>query len=257
MGSYTELLEQRQLLTLLTTFDNGVLTVSSDDGDNIVLATNENGAVTLNGAVVSHDSQPVNPTDVTSLNVFGDDAVNLIDTTGIRAASFPIAIDGGSGEDSIRVGSMSAADDGTGDTLDVSSTLGGIQVVVNSTDTITILDATAQLTIVGSTDQDSFSFNINFFGIPIPTGGLSFDGQDSGTSADSLDLRAPGFFTAATVTHQTTFSQTGSISIDDAIVSYTQVAQIDDRLTAVDREFNAFGGSDILVLSDDGEENDG
>ena len=245
LGARTEWLEPRQLLTVVSSFESSVLTISSDAGDAIVVSTDGDGVLSVNGNQLVAGDLPLNAADVADLIILGDSAVNTIDVSGV-SVNLPISIDGDGSDDIIVVGTLGHADDASADTIDVSPIIGGVQVLINGSDRISIVDLTSSVEIVGSSDNDAFSFNINFFGVPNTSNGLTYNGT---TGSDSLVFRGTGFFNSNEVTHTVTGNESGNVGIDSIDVAYVSVADIEDRLSASDRAFVFTDGDDQIVMS--------
>ena len=100
-----ETMESRTVPSTTSLFQAGALTITSNGSDNMAVAANANGNVTLNGTQLTVSNAPVSASSVTSLDVVGGKGKNTIDLSGVTAASFTalttVKIDGGAGNDSI------------------------------------------------------------------------------------------------------------------------------------------------------------
>lgn len=92
------------MLTVTTTFDAGVLTVTSDDADGISVGT-DSGNVTVNADADPAGTGAIAASTVTSIVITGGDGANAIDVTGVTQAEFTalasVSIDTGAGDDSV------------------------------------------------------------------------------------------------------------------------------------------------------------
>ena len=113
-----ETMENRTVPSITSLFSQGALTITSNGADNMVVAANANGNVTLNGTQLTVSNVAVSASSVTSLDVVGGKGKNTIDLGGVTAASFTalttVKIDGGAGNDSIIGSSLADSINGSG-----------------------------------------------------------------------------------------------------------------------------------------------
>jgi Ca2+-binding RTX toxin-like protein len=175
-----ESLEQRTYLSVTSLFVNGELQILSDGPDNIVVDTDSAGTglvrVTVNGSADT-TLPSIQPSIVRAISVVGSDSDNVIDVSGVTAATFPfvdpitslgvqISVDGDDGNDTI-----------TG-SLDLGGTLDG----GNGADTITGMDGADS--IDGGDGADSINAGA---GNDTVTGDDGNDTIDGGTGDDQVD----------------------------------------------------------------------
>ncbi|MCS7046114.1 MAG: hypothetical protein NZO58_07140, partial [Gemmataceae bacterium] len=100
-----EVLESRELLAVDVVFHQGELRIVSDGADRIVVSSNPNQEVTLNGTPITVDGQRVLAEQVRTLQVIGGPLANVIDVSQITPAQFvnltTVVLDGGDGPDVI------------------------------------------------------------------------------------------------------------------------------------------------------------
>ncbi len=132
-------LEDRTLLTVSSQFLDGVLTITSDADDAIVLTVMEGdmaNSVLINGE--DPDTGPLNPDDVESIAIFGGPGDNLINLVGVSNTLFiqepTIDINAGDGDDTILLGTETNLNGGIVDgqgginTLDYSASTSPVMV---------------------------------------------------------------------------------------------------------------------------------
>lgn len=87
-------------------------------------------------------------------------------------------------------------------------------------------------------------------GIPVPGGGLEFNGaSEAGSPGDSLELTGG---TASRVTHRFNDASSGIVTVDADTINYGGLEPIVDQLTATDRDFVFGATDDDIQLGDDG-----
>jgi Ca2+-binding RTX toxin-like protein len=100
-----ESLDSRLMLTVTTIFNAGALTVTSDAADDITIATDTSGNVTVNGNSDPTGNGAFSASTVTSIGVTGGAGDNAIDLAGVTTAAFTsltsVSVDGGDGNDEI------------------------------------------------------------------------------------------------------------------------------------------------------------
>ena len=85
-------------------------------------------------------------------------------------------------------------------------------------------------------------------GDPIPANGIDFDG---GAGDDRLVLqRSAGSFAATTIAHIGSGTGAGSVDVDGSIVTYSDLAPVDDTVPATNFTFTAPAGSSALNVVD-------
>lgn len=197
----TEMLERRTLLTTSGVIINGTeLSIFADDGDSVTVQRN---ATSGDVEVLDANMQPVQTipsiqaNTVTVLNVFSDDADNVIDVSRVRASEFTDltaitiesgdgddvitgsdefgeTIDGGDGNDTINAGSGDDTIDG-GDGNDSIIAGDGEDVIDGDDGQDTIDGGTGNDTIDAGNGQDSV------------LGGDGDDSINAGDGADTVD----------------------------------------------------------------------
>ncbi|MHC4875061.1 MAG: peptidylprolyl isomerase [Planctomycetota bacterium] len=167
-----ESLDSRLLLTVMTTFDAGVLTVTSDASDVISIAANGSGEVTVNGDNDPAMTGPISASAVTAIQVTGGDGDNPIDLSGVTGTDFTsltsVDIDGGSGADTITGSDFADTIDG-GDDNDSISGGDGDDSIFGGLGDDTIAGNAGVDTIQGDTagSIDDVTVMTNFGDIPI------------------------------------------------------------------------------------------
>lgn len=143
---------------------------------------------------------------------------------------------------------------------------GGDVVVTDGLGCILLREPVGQLQeiVINGLDGEDDVLTIDFTnGNPIPPGGLSFNGGAGGS--DEIVLLDPDpDLDADTVIHTFFNAHDGETEIDldgdgssDATIHYTGLEPILDNLNATNRIFTFLGGSETILLSDDGDVSDG
>lgn len=202
-----ELLEQRTYLSVSSLFSNGELQIVSDGSDSIAVGTDPNSPGNVQVIVNNSIDQSVGTiqaSQVESLVIIGSDTENVIDLTGVTAASYnffdagtgmgiQISVDGDDGNDTI-IGSLdltstilggNGADTITGGTAGEQIDGGdGDDSIIGSTGNDTIRGGDGDDFIDGADGDDSI---VAGDGNDSVTGGIGIDAIDGGDGADTLD----------------------------------------------------------------------
>ncbi|MEA2709542.1 MAG: hypothetical protein QOF78_2143 [Phycisphaerales bacterium] len=131
-------------------------------------------------------------------------------------------------------------------TLDTGTNDGSIardEIIIATSGTSTGLNTLSVNTGAGN-DLLDIRFNS---GNPVPSGGLSFD---AGTGTGDLLSLSGGSF--ATEIYTPSGPDSGLINLDGSLISYTNLAPIDDTVTVANMVFNATAGDDIINVVDRG-----
>lgn len=246
---------------------------NGDDTFNVdpIASTN----LTVNGDI------PVGTSPGDTLNYSGTAPINLgpvpgsgtivqtppdppIQFTGIETITSPF-VSGTNGDFVISAGPD--ADDGDSDAFIVRRIGANIEVLVvpDAGPPVLVFSqpfaAVNSLTIEGSTDDDTLTVDYDGDGVggidvPIPVGGLFFNGNGDGISDNDVMVIEDGTVTA--VTHTFASSHSGTVAIQataaptsTATLTYTGLEPITDTLIAPTRTFNFGAASDQITLSDD------
>ncbi len=96
---------------------------------------------------------------------------------------------------------------------------------------------TAPVNVVGTANDDVFTIDYTN-GNPIPTGGLNIDGglEIGGDSVVITD--SSGKFTATNIVYTATGGESGTISIDGSVITYSELEPIVDNLASANRTIN-------------------
>jgi Ca2+-binding RTX toxin-like protein len=217
------------------------------DGDGIALdsvSDTENGAASIgdDGLVTYTPNEGFSGTDSFTYVVadpFGGTDTGLVTVS--VAAPAELELSGGE-----------AADDGEPDTYRV--VLAGDSLELWYGETLRErfpYVATGTITVTGSSDNDTLVIDFTG-GNPIPEDGIAFDG--GGPEDDDL-LVLEG--EAGSVSHGFTGPGSGTVDVDDGLVSYTGLEPIIDGLLVAERSFTFSDDMDVVTLGDDDEAGNG
>ena len=106
------------------------------------------------------------------------------------------------------------------------------------------------LTIDGdNTGDDDFRLDMTN-GDVIPAAGITFNGAGNGGGGDELTITDGT--NNASVVHDFTNANDGSVTVSDGVINYTGLEPITDNVPAVSREFNFTSNSDTIVMQEAG-----
>lgn len=179
----TESLERRTLLTTVGILTGPTeLTIFVDDGD---AATVQRNVTTGNVEVLDENGQPydsipsIQADQLTSLNIFADDADNFLSVAPVNASEFSmlntIVIESGNGDDVITGSDDFAETIDAGDGADTITGGGGDDTIDGGDGDDSILGGAGQDSIIGDDGQDTID------------GGADADDIDAGDGQDSVD----------------------------------------------------------------------
>ncbi len=143
-------------------------------------------------------------------------------------------------EDS-NISARGEANSGSPDTFQLLKTGATDQVLLNGT-TVYVGSATAPLTFTGSSNNDTLVLDFSG-GNPIPVAGITFNG---GTGVNTIEL-VNG--TASNVSDAFIDAHDGSITVDGATVTYTDLQPITDNLNAATRSFTFGNSANIVTMA--------
>lgn len=173
-----ETMENRTVPSITSLLSHGALTISSNGSDNMAVAANANGNVTLNGTQLTVSNAPVSASSVTSLDVVGGKGKNTIDLSGVTATSFTalttVTIDGGAGNDSIIGSSLNDSISGGG----------GNDTIKGGDGNDTLNGGTGNDQLYGDAGNDLL---LGGAGNDYLSGGAGNDSLSGGAGNDSLD----------------------------------------------------------------------
>lgn len=110
----------------------------------------------------------------------------------------------------------------------------------------TSANLTAPVSVVGTANDDVFTIDYAN-GDPIPAGGLSIDGGLE-IGGDSLVITdSSGKFVATNIVYTATGGESGTVSIDGSLITYSELEPIVDNLPSVNRTVNLTDGVDHQV----------
>src|SRR5439155_1031631 len=104
--------------------------------------------------------------------------------------------------------------------------------------------STPSLTINGSTDDDTLIVNLGG-GNPIPAGGIAYHGGGPGDH-DALILENGS---PETIAYTFIDASSGTVAVDGAVISYTGLEPITDRIRTANRTFTFGPGADIITVT--------
>lgn len=173
-----ETVESRTVLSTTSLFNAGTLTITSNGSDNMAVATNASGNVTLNGAEVKVNNAAVAASAVTSLDVMGGKGKNTIDLSAVTATTFTtlnsVKINGGAGNDSIIGSGLNDSIQGGGGNDTINGGAGNDSLNGGSGDDVLNGEAGNDV-LIGGVGNDSLN------------GGDGADSLNGGAGKDSLD----------------------------------------------------------------------
>jgi len=104
--------------------------------------------------------------------------------------------------------------------------------------------STPSLTINGSTDDDTLIVDLGG-GNPIPAGGIAYHGGGPGDH-DALILENGS---PETIAYTFIDASSGTVAVDGAVISYTGLEPITDRIRTANRTFTFGPGADIITVT--------
>ena len=182
-----ETVEPRTVPSTTSLLSAGTLTITSNGADNMAVATNVNGNVTLNGTQLTINNAAVAASSVTTLDVVGGKGKNTIDLSGVTATAFTaltqVNINGGAGNDSIIGSALNDSILGAGGNDTINGGSGNDSLNGGSGNDVLKGDVGNDL-LTGGAGNDSLNGGA---GTDSLNGGGGNDSLDGGAGVDSLN----------------------------------------------------------------------
>lgn len=152
-------------------------------------------------------------------------------------------------------------DNGTTTTITGSGNSDSLRIVRNGSAILTYLGATlvntrtysavTSLVVNGGAGDDTFTVDLTS-GNPIPSGGITFNGEGDNGGGDKLVVTGGS---TTTVTHSFINNNNGSVTLAGALagtINYTGLEPITDNVSAVNRIFTFTGAAETISVTDMG-----
>ena len=167
---------------------------------------------------------------------------NQVATVEIVASAQPLTVSGAD-----HPGRPQEAD-GLADVFEVKRNGSRIEVRINGQLSVqSELVAVSQLTLTGSSDDDTFIIDLSG-GDPMPSGGVTING-DTATGSDNFRIIGG---TSTTISHTYSAAAAGTITVGTKVITLSGIENVRDALTATTRNFTYPATANVLTLGDDG-----